>query len=235
MEFRAGVILTEVFRGQRSVSDLLDLWGASGGLIESSSDAFVFVDHQDTQRGTELPEANILTYKDTKLYKMATAFMLAHPYGITKIMSGFDFETVNQGPPHDNQDNILSPGINADDTCSNGWVCEHRWRQIYNMIGFTNAVEGTEVQNIWKGNNGQLGFSRGDKGFIIFNLNGNVDEIIETGLPSGVYCDIISGHVLNGKCSGKTVTVTAGGIALISMTDQDEDGVLAIHVNATIA
>ena len=76
--------------------------------------------------------------------QMATAFMLAYPYGNPRVMSSFDFSDSDQGPPQDGSGNIVSPSINSDGSCGNGWVCEHRWRQIYNMIGFRNAVAGNE-------------------------------------------------------------------------------------------
>ena len=75
---------------------------------------------------------------------MAVAFMLAWPYGYPRVMSSFFFDDTDQGPPQDGNGNILSPIINSDDTCGNGWVCEHRWRQIYNMVKFSIVVAGTE-------------------------------------------------------------------------------------------
>jgi alpha-amylase len=74
--------------------------------------------------------------------QMAVAFMLAYPYGDPCMMSSFSFENRDQGPPQDVNDNILSPTINSDGTCGNGWVCEHRWRQISNMVEFSNDVSG---------------------------------------------------------------------------------------------
>lgn len=82
---------------------------------------------------------------------MATAFMLAHPYGFTRVMSSYywDQNFVNGqdlndwvGPPHDDSYNIVGPTFNADDSCGNGWVCEHRWRQIYDMVEFRNVAHG---------------------------------------------------------------------------------------------
>ena len=32
--------------------------------------------------------------------------------------------------------------INSDGSCGNGWVCEHRWRQISNMAAFAAAASG---------------------------------------------------------------------------------------------
>jgi alpha-amylase len=74
--------------------------------------------------------------------QMAVAFMLAFPYGYPRIMSGYSFSDTNQVPPHDSSYNILSPIFYSDGTCGNGWVCEHRWRQIFNMVEFRNVVAG---------------------------------------------------------------------------------------------
>lgn len=82
---------------------------------------------------------------------MATAFMLGWPYGFTRIMSSFNWEQniVNGqdqndwiGPPHDGNYNTVSPTFGPDGACTNEWVCEHRWRQIYNMVQFRNVVHG---------------------------------------------------------------------------------------------
>ncbi|KAI4459919.1 glycoside hydrolase [Holotrichia oblita] len=75
---------------------------------------------------------------------MATAFMLIL-MDPTIIMSSFDFDDPDQGPPADNEG--ISSEINADDSCSGGWVCEHRSRQIYNMVAFRNSVKGTNIRN----------------------------------------------------------------------------------------
>jgi alpha-amylase len=56
-------------------------------------DALVFIDNHDNQRGHGAGGASVLTYHDDKLYKMATAFVLAWPYGSTRIMSSFAFDT----------------------------------------------------------------------------------------------------------------------------------------------
>jgi alpha-amylase len=78
---------------------------------------------------------------------MAVAFMLAYPYGYPRVMSSFSFNNSDQGPPQDGSENILSPTINPNGTCGNGWVCEHRWRQIYNMVKFSNVVAGTNYSS----------------------------------------------------------------------------------------
>lgn len=138
------------------------------------------------------------------------------------------------GPPADSKGNIKSPGINPDDTCTNGWICEHRWRQIYNMIDFKNVVKGTEIKNWWSNDDQQISFCRGNKGFIAFTNYGNIARELQTCLPRGIYCDIISGKLLNGKCTGKVVNVNDNGSAYIDLSDNSEDGVLAIHINTKL-
>jgi alpha-amylase len=68
--------------------------------------------------------------------QMAVAFILAYPYGYFRVMSSFFFEDPKRGPP------LLPPSFNSDGTCGNGWVCEHRWRQICSMVHFMKFVAG---------------------------------------------------------------------------------------------
>jgi len=44
------------------------------------------------QRGHGGGGADILTFRVSRMYKMATAFMLAHPYGLTRVMSSYNWE-----------------------------------------------------------------------------------------------------------------------------------------------
>ena len=60
--------------------------------------------------------------------QLATAFMLAHPYGVPRIMSSYEYNRANnwEGPPHNGDFSIKDVSINSDLTCGNGWSCEHR-------------------------------------------------------------------------------------------------------------
>ena len=69
--------------------------GESWGLLPSK-EAVVFVDNHDLQRSDQ---SSTLTYKSGKLYELALILMLAHPYGIARIMSSYAFDDPNQGPP----------------------------------------------------------------------------------------------------------------------------------------
>ncbi|KAJ8925515.1 hypothetical protein NQ315_009354 [Exocentrus adspersus] len=229
LEFKFGTELGNAFQGNNALK-YLKTWGPEWGLLDGT-DAVVFIDNHDNQRSGS---SAILTYKNAKPYKMAIAFMLAHPYGTTRVMSSFAFDDNDQGPPSDEAGNIIGASINDDGTCGNGWVCEHRWRQIYNMVGFRNAVAGTDVTNWWDNDDNQIAFGRGEKGFIAFTLDGDINQSLPTSLPAGTYCDVISGGLEGGSCTGKSVTVDDGGNAAISLSSGEDDGVLAIHVNAKL-
>lgn len=130
----------------------------------------------------------------------------------------------------------VGPTINADGSCGGGWVCEHRWREIANMVGFRNAVRGTSVANWWDNGDNMIAFSRGNQGFIAFNgqFGANMNNRLQTGLAAGTYCDIISGNRLGNSCSGASFIVGADGFADINIPSTHASGVIAIHTQARL-
>ncbi|XP_032674906.1 alpha-amylase-like [Odontomachus brunneus] len=223
-EFQYGRELSNAFKGYNMLKWLIN-WGVEWNLLESK-DALVFIDNHDTQRN----DHDILTYKTSRLYKMAVAFMLAHNYGNPRVMSSYDFQNFDDSPPADGNNNLLSPIIYPDNTCGNGRICEHRWRQIYNMVIFHNAVNGTTVNHWWDNGGNQIAFCRGERGFVAFNNERfDLKRSLFTCLESGIYCDVISGDLVNGKCTGKTIRVNKDHYADIEILTRDKDGVIATH------
>lgn len=227
-EFRHGAELNKAFTGNNLLKWFVS-WGEPWSFLPTK-DAVVFVDNHDTQRGS-----NALTYKSSKLYKMAVAFMLAHPYGTARVMSSYHFNNFDDSPPADGNGNLLSPVIYPDNTCGNGWVCEHRWRQIYNMARFRNAVNKTGINDWWDNGQNQIAFCRGKLGFIAINGDDrDLQRTFRSCLRPGNYCDVISGNLENGKCTGKIVTVQNNGDMYVQISKSEEDGVLAIHHKAML-
>nr|AVA17420.1 putative Per a 11 isoallergen [Periplaneta americana] len=225
-EFKHGEQMCYAFGGQYPLA-ALHTFDPNWNLLDSG-DALVFIDNHDNQRGGNNA---ILTYKTPKNYRMGISFILAHTYGYPRVMSSFDFETHDQGPPQDSDKNILHVTTNEDGSCGNGWVCEHRWHSHAAMVRFRNVVRGTEITNWWDNGNHQIGFARGDRGFVAFVVNDNdLKQTIQTGLPAGTYCDVISGGKNGSSCTGKTITVNEDGTAYIEILISDDDGVIAIHV-----
>lgn len=130
-EFKFGKELGGAFRGRNDLRYLSN-WGEGWGLFPDGN-AVVFIDNHDNQRGHGGGGDTILTFRLSKLYKMATAFMLAHPYGVTRVMSSYHWDERCEGgrdqndwigPPSDNDGNTLPVVIKPDLTCDNGWICE---------------------------------------------------------------------------------------------------------------
>lgn len=105
------------------------------------------MDNPDTQRGYSIKEHISLNYKLPKEYIMANAFMLAYPYGTIRMMSSYDFtyDDIEGGPPMDRNENIISVTLANNETCENGWICEHRWPPLVEMVKFRVEVFGTTI------------------------------------------------------------------------------------------
>ncbi|XP_034249941.1 alpha-amylase B-like isoform X2 [Thrips palmi] len=232
LDFRYSAEIGRVFGGKDKLCYLRN-WG-EGWNFAKSSDAVVFVDNHDNQRGHGAGGSNILTHKKKKRYTMAVSFMLAHPHAVKRVMSSFAFVSRDQGPPSSSNGSIVSPTLQRDGSCSSGWMCEHRWTPIHGMVGFGNVVATEPLSNWWDNGNNQIAFCRGSKGFAAFNNEAkDLDQTLQTCLPQGTYCDVVSGGVQGGRCVGKTVTVSADGTARI-VIGRGGDGVLAIDVNTRI-
>ncbi|VDI23254.1 Hypothetical predicted protein [Mytilus galloprovincialis] len=239
--FIFGVKLAEVFRRQNPARHLLN-WGESWNMPQSDK-VVVFIDNHDNQRGHGAGgqdfSGTVLTHQEPKRYKMASAFMLAHPYGFARVMThAFPFNTIDSddGPPHNDDMSTRDLEWDPNDfSCNNGWVCEHRWRQIYNMVAFRNVVSGSYINNWWHHNDYQIAFSRGNKGFIAINADTvDLEGNFKTGLPQGIYCDVISGSYDGRECTGKEVHVNEYGFANFIISSNSDDPMMAIHIGAKI-
>lgn len=92
------------------------------------------------------------------------------------------------------------------------------------MVGWHNHVSGTRVRNWYGDGENLISFSRGARGWIAIN-NGTAAKTrtFRTGLPAGVYCDVIHSARTGSACSGPTVRVTGNGTARVTV--QAKDGV----------
>jgi alpha-amylase len=220
--------------GQRMAN--LKGFGHKTGLY-LNEDSVTLVDNHDLARERDVHMG--LSFKDPRICKMATAFMLSWPYGIPKVMSSYRWPTdfvdgVDRnnwmGPPHEQDFSTKRVTSDADGNCAGDWVCEHRWPEIKSMVEFRNVAGETEVTNWWTNEQNQIAFSRKGKAFIAFNNdNFPMNTVIKTGLPPGKYCDIIS---RSNKGNEIIVEVKNNGYASIQIDHNSAVPVIAIHVNA---
>jgi alpha-amylase len=204
------------FLGEGTLANLRHI---GDGKLQSDV-AVVFTDNHDNQRGHGAGGQPV-TFQDGARYSLANAFMLAWPYGYPQVMSSYRFDDSDQGPP---------PG---DGGCEQtGRVCEHRWHAIASMVEFRRSTAGEPVVHWWDDGGDRIAFGRGDKGFVAINHTGEpMREILQTGLPAGIYCDIGSAELNAGECTGATVSVDPDGVATIELGVY---AVLAVHAGSRI-
>jgi alpha-amylase len=189
----------------------LRAYGEESGLTPSSK-TLVFVQNHDTERN-----GDALNYKDGARNILANEFVLAYGYGTPQVYAGFAFGgDTNQSPPSTPDGQIT----NTDCSGANPtWICIDRNQGVANMVSWHNAVGAAPITNWWDDRANLIAFSRGNKGWITIN-NGPAAQTrsFSTGLPRGVYCDIISSaSFTNGSCSGTQVTVDQHGIATVTV------------------
>ena len=145
-------------------------------------------------------------------------------------MSSYAFTDPDAGPPSTDQ-----IGTTKDTVCgSDGWECEHRWQSTEGMVGFHNVVKGTGVDLWWEDPSGNsVAFARGDRGYVIVNnaTSPLAGRSFQSRMPPGTYCDVVHGAVVDGKCTGPSVTVKADGWFTADVANLDA---LAIHVGARL-
>ncbi|MFD7868292.1 carbohydrate-binding module family 20 domain-containing protein [Streptomyces sp. NPDC059783] len=203
-EFRYARSLKQVFNDQNLA--YLKNFGEGWGFMPSSR-AAVFVDNHDTERNGET-----LNYKAGASYTLASVFMLAWPYGSPDVHSGYEWSDKDAGPPS---------GGTVNACYSDGWKCQHAWREISSMVGFRNTARGEAVTNWWDNGGDQIAFGRGSKAYVAINHEGSsLTRTFQTSLPAGDYCDVQSGKGVTVNGSGQ-FTATLGA-----------DTALALHTGA---
>ncbi|XP_036411957.1 alpha-amylase-like [Colossoma macropomum] len=104
-----------------------------------------------------------------------------------------------------------------------------------NMVIFRNVVNGQTLSNWWSNGGNQIAFGRGSHGFIVINNDDwALDATLNTGLPGGTYCDVISGQKEGSKCTGKQVQVGGDGRAYFKISNSEEDPFIAIHADSKL-
>lgn len=260
-EFNYGKILKLFFTGvnDKNISMLEGLGEGycgdlPGGAFETMclgpSDKMVpLIDNHDMERSVD--KGDYLHYQDPKNYVMANIFMLAWPYGYPQVYSGYQFDNTSQASmdaapsangPFNGDTSLCptSPRWNLNYTSSNGWVCQHHWTAIANMVGFRNTTQGQGVINWWDNGGNQIAFGRGDKGFVVINKEADdanqahyLNQTLQTGLPGGIYCDVISGGRSNDgrSCLGAKIVVGRDGQATFRVYP---GYAIAIHTDAKL-
>ncbi|MFD9163947.1 carbohydrate-binding module family 20 domain-containing protein [Streptomyces sp. NPDC059558] len=197
-EFRYARDLKRVFQNENLAH--LKNFGEAWGYM-ASGQAGVFVDNHDTERG-----GDTLSYKDGSAYTLVSVFALAWPYGSPDVHSGYEWSDKDAGPPN---------GGTVNACYSDGWKCQHAWREISSMVAFRNVAHGQGVTNWWDNGGDQIAFGRGTKAYVAINHEGSaLTRTFQTSLPGGDYCDVQTGRPVTVGSGGQFTATLAAGTAL---------------------
>ncbi|MFD8630802.1 carbohydrate-binding module family 20 domain-containing protein [Streptomyces sp. NPDC059656] len=197
-EFRYARDLKRVFQNENLA--YLKNFGEAWGYMPSAQSG-VFVDNHDTERG-----GDTLTYKDGSAYTLAGVFMLAWPYGSPDVHSGYEWTDKDAGPPN---------GGTVNACYSDGWKCQHAWREISSMVAFRNTARGQAVTDWWDNGGDQIAFGRGSKAYVAINHETSaLSRTFQTSLPAGGYCDVQSGRAVTVDSGGRFTATLGAGTAL---------------------
>jgi alpha-amylase len=160
--------------------------------------AVVFVDNHDNQRGHV--GGGVLMHRDAH-YGLGLTFMLAWPYGTPSLMSSFTFENGDQGPPSVAEEGWRTLPVHGEAGLgcltesaydSHGWVCEHRWPLVTEMIDFRKAMGEAQVAHWQAEGASRIAFARGERGFVAMNRSDEPWQAeLVTGLAAGEYCNLL--------------------------------------------
>jgi alpha-amylase len=215
-EFRYGDVVSAAFRD----GNLASLDGLGQRMRLPSQDAVAFIDNHDTQRNGR----SVLTYSSGTTYRLAQAFLLAYPYGVPQVMSGYAFSSPDQGPP------AAADGTTNQVSCGDGWVCEHRNREVANMVAWRASAADRPLSNWWSNGSNQIAFGRGSAAYVAFNrATTALARTFQTALPAGTYCDVMNGDPSGTACSGPAYQVNASGQVTATVP---ANGALALHAGA---
>ena len=210
-EFRYGRVVGQAFRSGQ-LTDLAQLPPLGDGLGPDgtpwlpSDQAIVFISNHDNQRGHgDGGIDHIVTFFEPadqgRTYGLAQVFLLTWPYGYPSLLSSYDWprdwvvdsQTGQRydrhdwmGPPADDQGQVQPV------TCGQGWICEHRWPMLRNLVQFRRDLVGEPVTYWWDNGSDQIAFGRGDRGFVVINQSDRpLKRTLATGLPAGDYANIL--------------------------------------------
>lgn len=204
-EFNYGKKVAEHFKDKGKIK-YLETFGAKFGLVPSDK-AVVFTSNHDNERGHG-GGGSVLTFRDGKVAEIADVFMLAWPYGYPKVMSSYGFKDTDAGPPSSSpyQGSKVVCGFNE------AWKCQHRWSPIANMVAFRNAAADKFEVTDWSSKGDVISFGRSNRGFVVINREDfEVTETFKTSMSRGTYCNVITGELKDGKCTGGVIVVGSDG------------------------
>lgn len=179
------------------------------GYFLESEDAISFVSNHDTERNGSA----VSPQSSPAEFQLATIFMLASDYGTPMLYSGFTYQEYDQAPP------IEESGLVLDANCDNTsqWLCIHRSKPVLEMLKWRTETRGLPLSNFTHKET-YSSWTKGNRGF--FAINGSnfpLSTTLQTSLPAGKYCNLLTREASESDCPGNEIEVSSDGSVRVSM------------------
>ena len=239
-EVRVGERLTQMWRGEnnRSLADLV-YWTED---FESADNSVVFIDDPFILRNVHGRGRDaVASHRERREYETLTALLLALPVtGLPRVLSTYTWPEsivgdvdINAEMPPPLQPPNINPNGDGCDPGTYGLTCEHRWSALRNMYIFhgLDTLLNPNITHFWTNGYQQAAFSRGDGAFVAINNDGvGLVERLQTTMPAGDYCDLMTGPDRDCVGSGsRIITVDDQGFADIDIPAGDPNPMIVIR------
>jgi alpha-amylase len=197
--------------------------------FSGSSNTITMVGNHDTEHHGPTS----IAYWQGNLYQLAHVYMLAIPFGIPEIYTGYSFTDETDGPPTNAQGQVTRakcPTVTTKPVSivKDGiYTCVDRWLAIQGMIKWRDAAASSPQTHSYYRKftlARTLTFARGSNWIAMNPTQTTTKAKYMTYLAKGTYCDVITGGRSavrsNKTCVGTSVIVDAAGYATITVPSQ---------------
>jgi alpha-amylase len=191
---------------------------AATKLYTPSAQSLTWISNHDTDH-----HGGSLSYSDGRAFQLASAWLLAEPYGKPMIYSGYTYFDDSADAPLDSAGKIrnarcASVSAVRDSYPDGFFTCVQRWTSLAGMIAWRDTVGAAAKGNVVT-KFGVYGFSRGKLGYVLFNSNTKTFSALKlkTGLPAGTYCNL---YVGGKNCKGNSVVIAKDGTLTVKVPAQ---------------
>ena len=157
-----------------------------------------FVTNHDTDRNRD----EYLGLQGRRTFILANEWLLAHGYGSPQVFSSFTWDADRRRLAA-GQDRATS-GLITNTDCSNGqWTCDHRNPGIVGHDRLARLRRQGQAGQLVPDEVNVIAFSKGNRGWAALNNGTAAKQIrVQTGLPEGTYCDVVTAASSGGACTG---------------------------------
>lgn len=239
------MIVADAFKNKdgKTIDGITDSLKSTYFGLQLHDNAVVFLNNHDMERVDQWSSrVKPVHYREPE-YHQAIIFNLLYQKGVPIIYSGYDLITSNSDfisenplfPPVDETGAILPIVINSGE-CQGIWSCQHRKPYVYPLINIRNKIDEYTTNTLphvssMGHQSGQIYWGIAGVCFTVIDASSGMLLDLQTGLPKGIYCNVLYADMRDGSCivrqgithAGEKITyeVDASGSTTVQISHDD--------------